>query len=340
MQCTAFRLNDIRCNNKVVNNSLHCEYHRDKARKLYFKYKDLHKKCEYIENTPCTSNNIDDKIDYHTKLYAIYKKIYVAREKHTKYAFVPECRDEGHNYQFNLLNDKMNDCHKILENLLKIKKNTRSEPNVFHEPEKEQIVIKPTIVRKQQRLDKTLIEQINNGYINSCIEENKVYAEQKKKLIYCLRKAALKLYFEDEEIINSTDDDHAEFFGIWIFELIFNLLDNNILRSPPVLLDGHDICYYIFRFSDSKIQNCTMYEYLDEITSFDFLKGIFKIILFQPTRDNIQAILDPLYEMATEVYMSGNQEENFYCYFEYDADTSECRLLDRATFKEENMNEL
>lgn len=120
MQCAAFFLKDTRCGGDVVGDSHHCEYHREKAKRLYLKYKKLDQKYEYLENNPCVLDDVGSKIDYYIKLYDIYHKAYLAREKHRKYAFVPECYDEGHDYQFTKLNRNMDDCGKTLVGLFKL----------------------------------------------------------------------------------------------------------------------------------------------------------------------------------------------------------------------------
>ena len=84
MQCAAFFLKDIRCNGEVVGYSHHCEYHREKSKMLYLKYKELDEKYNLLEINLCTSDDVNSKINHYMKLYDTYHKAYLARGKTQK----------------------------------------------------------------------------------------------------------------------------------------------------------------------------------------------------------------------------------------------------------------
>ena len=143
-QCCSPTINNKRCVNQVFKSSRHCKTHYPYANKLYMKYKKIcdvaynlnintvdHNKKYNTNNNTNTNANISrkkvvdvedfkkiimEKHDYFTHCYVWLNKAFTARLQHRKYAFVPECYDDGHNYQFEMLQDKINLCEtKLME---------------------------------------------------------------------------------------------------------------------------------------------------------------------------------------------------------------------------------
>lgn len=114
-QCCAVTGNNKRCENITINNSNHCAIHYPVAKKLYNKYKKI---CETAYKMDVDHvNNIKDKnnqIRHIMKCYVWLNKAFNARLAHRKYAFVPECYDNGHDMQFLLIRNKINKCEQFL----------------------------------------------------------------------------------------------------------------------------------------------------------------------------------------------------------------------------------
>jgi hypothetical protein len=121
-KCTAVLTNGTRCNRTVTQGTYHCGLHNDKAMKLRAKYKKIWNKIYNVE-----IENTSD-ISELMKSHAIMRKAFEARSKHRQYAFVPECHDDAHNYQFDLVQNKMNQCEKKLA-ILYQKSNRTIVPN-------------------------------------------------------------------------------------------------------------------------------------------------------------------------------------------------------------------
>ena len=125
-----------RCTQQTLNeNCDHCSAHHDIALKLYLEYKEI---CA-IAN----SKNIDIKISdpqkqikYLFNCHTWFVRAYNARLKHRFYAYVPETYDNGHNKQFQIIQDKINICqNKISElNTLQISPETNNKED-FEEEE-------------------------------------------------------------------------------------------------------------------------------------------------------------------------------------------------------------
>src|SRR5579862_3261055 len=101
-QCCANTLSNTRCINSAIPGCDHCQLHHEKAKSLYMKYKGL---SDLIDKMVLDKefDNIQEKIDYIMNCYILLNKTFNARSKHHKYAYVPECIDEGHKFQFTRL---------------------------------------------------------------------------------------------------------------------------------------------------------------------------------------------------------------------------------------------
>jgi hypothetical protein len=186
-QCCAYS-ETKRCKNKVINDSYHCEKHYDTARKMYIKYKiicdnayklDLNKKCK----------NAQETVSYLLYCYKCFNEAYTARMTHRKYAFVPECYDAGHDFQFIMLQNKIKECEiKLQEAKIILQKLEKAPENLFQVLDDEEpseiieITIKQSVeVRKKEQEDvDALVEKYiaeNNEYVKICIEMNNIINE-------------------------------------------------------------------------------------------------------------------------------------------------------------------
>jgi hypothetical protein len=111
-QCCAFNGNN-RCENNTIDHTNHCEIHYISAIKLYKKYKKI---CEvaYSLDLHKSFTTITENIKYLMDCYKWFNMAFNARMEHRKYAFVPECYDEGHDYQFVFIKNKILECEKLL----------------------------------------------------------------------------------------------------------------------------------------------------------------------------------------------------------------------------------
>jgi len=110
-QCCAPAHNNHRCKNDIYK-SFHCKDHFPTANKLYTKYKQI---CDVAyELDPKIGGNIQNKIKHAMKCYVWQNRAYNARMEHRKYAFVPECYNKGHDYQFTMLKDRIKETEQLL----------------------------------------------------------------------------------------------------------------------------------------------------------------------------------------------------------------------------------
>jgi len=105
-----------RCINVANTTIYHCSVHHDFTSKLYKDYKKI---CSvaYKMNISKRMSNMSDRLKYLMKCYVWLNKAYDARYKHRKVAFVPECYDEGHDYQFTMLKQKIDICENEIKNI-------------------------------------------------------------------------------------------------------------------------------------------------------------------------------------------------------------------------------
>ena len=250
--CSAYSNHNIRCKNYSIDGSMHCNLHREKAINLYIKYKKL---CDACENLNIKDPDDKNHIDHIIHCYILYNKAFDARVKHRKYSFVPEFYDEGHNYQFEKLKDKISDCENLLSKLYEeeldnfsdvITQNSevskKSNKHVMHPNNKKKNHQMILLFRKYRNK----IEKEENDFINKCITENKLYLESKNTAIDFIQKQIFKLFLSEkhnnsifivtgEETNNMCeaitfgfcDQNYINYIAISIFQFILILYDYN-----------------------------------------------------------------------------------------------------------------
>jgi hypothetical protein len=184
-QCCAFDEN-TRCLNPVLGHSNHCEIHYYPARKLYKTYKKI---CEIAYNLDIHKyyKNIEDNIIYVLECYAMYNKAYNARMAHRKYAFVPECYDDGHDYQFVFIKNKILESEKLLTQLqIQYQNAIKYKNNNFNILEQEETTIEDNINFDINIVSKTIIDsnidrQTTEEDVNKIMDD---YIKENKELMY------------------------------------------------------------------------------------------------------------------------------------------------------------
>lgn len=197
-QCCAVAPNNTRCRNIATSSLTHCELHRKKSVQLYLKYKELSDIAESLNvNKPIKDINV--QIGHVLKCYNAFDKAYYARMLHRRYAFVPECYDVGHDKQFTILMDKLNECEKILSELYE-KVNHISKLSELSESSEEQITIVnlPKKINKRNN-NRKKVETENDDWINKYIEENKLILSQKAELVNNIEFFISKLFDPQDE---------------------------------------------------------------------------------------------------------------------------------------------
>jgi hypothetical protein len=189
-QCCAIE-NNIRCVNNVIGHSNHCTDHIGPAKILYKKYKKI---CDVAYNLDLNKNvsNIEEHVKYIIECYEMFNKAYDARMAHRKYAFVPECYDYGHDYQFIFIKNKILECEKILSELqMQYHRALMYETNNYTILNNEDVNIKEEDIFNIDIIPKTIMEsnkrrndteQDVNEIMDKYIKENQEILKKKEIL--------------------------------------------------------------------------------------------------------------------------------------------------------------
>jgi hypothetical protein len=202
-QCAAYGLtNNSRCTNLVTPGSSHCETHRPKAASLCNKYKKLSNQANNID-LDRKFDNIQDRITYIMECYVLLDKVFKARTKHRKYAFVPECYDSGHDFQFKLLSDLMKKCESILQKLY-ILEDSGSENDAQSESSEEELPkpkINEKIKERAKQLRKFRLERDKevNEFVDEYIKQNEKILKRRKFLNRQIMECVFLLFEEARE---------------------------------------------------------------------------------------------------------------------------------------------
>lgn len=333
MQCSSL-LGTSRCINFITENSLHCELHREKAKKLYLKYK---KYCDLCVNLKFNVSDDKNLLD----CYILLNKAYNSRMKHRKYHIIEEIRDKGHNYQLEKLMNQINLCEKYLVDLTNINSSIYSqnkEEKENYDNEDDSIIM---IVNNKIKNRKIILEDYEE-LLNNYIIEYENHREEKNKLIQYLFVNILSMFFdENDEIyivhqlikINSNEEVRISKYGktdnniscyIWncIFQIIYKLkiigffenkLEHDsyrIILNPKLGIDSYDhegisMDYFVTNFSKEALKNifeCTLLHktkiaYLSINIIYTILKqknSLKNELVFQLWRENNQSIFELL----------------------------------------------
>lgn len=215
-QCCAYS-GSSRCPNNVAGCSNHCSFHREKAINLYNKYKILSDQISKIDihNLGIPFANTQENIDFIMKYYVLLDKTYNARMKHRKYAFVPECYDEGHDFQFSRLQNELQECEEVLaklyilqstnKNLLEngeteTKEGSEESNDMNNNFIRVSEMNSYDMMKKAKRCNKRRhqIEKEFDETVNKYIKENHETLERRKLLIIYISKFVDTLFKEDD----------------------------------------------------------------------------------------------------------------------------------------------
>ncbi len=194
-QCCAPNTSNTRCTNSVNEGTNHCDIHRSHAMKLYHRYKTLSDKVDNL-NINQQFPKLQDRINHVMRCYVLLNKTFSARTKHRKYAFVPECYDEGHDYQFVKLKGLIDKCENILGELYSStpseSDSTESDGSVEGDLESIDTTVKASVTkyRKYRRNIENDIER----WINKYIQDNKIILERRELLAKHIAKITLEMF--------------------------------------------------------------------------------------------------------------------------------------------------
>jgi len=233
-QCCALD-NNIRCTKSVIGHSNHCTDHCAPAKKLYKKYKKI---CDIAYKLDLTKNysNIEDNIKYILECYKMFNIAYDARMAHRKYAFVPECYDDGHDYQFIFIKKKILECEKILGELqVQYKRAINYKTNKYTILNNEEVEIQNNEIFNIDNVPKVIIESNKKRYdtendVNE-IMDNYIKANQEllrkreilqKLFITCIDDLIYK-HIENKYLKYYQSDLQKLLIRVSIFHIIYKL---------------------------------------------------------------------------------------------------------------------
>lgn len=211
-QCHSLKEDKTRCANPTIGTSLHCPEHIKNAKKLYTKYKSV---SEYIKSIDIHKHfdNDNEKVEYLKQYHSLLLETFFARFKHRYYTIAPECHDDGHNYQFVMLQNKLVECETAIKDmqikhdkiLLEVSKHIRST-----EMTKENLMSNKFMILgmkynmfKQNTLDKVLLKMNVGMWTPRFFKMDKKPVRDKNVLTYVLKmkKDDVKMLEGKEEVI-------------------------------------------------------------------------------------------------------------------------------------------
>jgi hypothetical protein len=273
----------MRCPLGVSGNSKHCDQHRLGAQKLYSAYKKASDKAEQF-NIDSSSN-----INYLTKAYHWLNEAYGARMKHRQQHIVPECYDEGHDTQFKIIKQKLDQCEaklfKLYAGQVKNESNeenkSRSDEDNSGSPMSEDPK-KPTNISQKIRKcqhQRNQTETNWNTFLDKYIQENKIIEENKARMANLVKKNILPMIRNNTEAL-------AVFCGA-VYHIIRELYKICYFEKDwePRKCDcGKCDNYPIYRVGIfCACSHCNSEDFFLNVPE-DNLKKVYELLLFQKTR--------------------------------------------------------
>jgi hypothetical protein len=217
-QCCALS-NNKRCENYVIEHTNHCQMHYGPSIKLYKKYKKI---CDVAYKLDLNKKfkTIYENINYLMDCYRWFNLAFNARMEHRKYAFVPECYDDGHDYQFVFIKNKILECEKLL-----------CELNIANERQK---VINNNyydLLENQESRELVIYEPKHNENVDCLVDISTIIMKnnnERKKVEEDVEEMMERYRKENEEILQKR-----------------NLLQNLIIKYLDKFLDKHGQNRYI-----------------------------------------------------------------------------------------------
>jgi hypothetical protein len=338
-QCSS-NLQNKRCTNKTLGNSLHCVLHHKKALSLYNKYKKLSEEVKKLDFNK-VFDDMNNHITYLLSAYSLLNNTFDARMKHRTYAFAPECYDAGHDYQFIYLNKLINQCETILADCYnklivpaieeKITKTTKG-PKVA-KPTKVTKAVTETIKECRQKRQQKQDEW--DDYLNQYIEENQIILKRKYTMINLIVTQITKLYNEvymeryedinignnsihdsydsiENSVENSTEDIEDDLSiplfvqGMVLFQIVLELYHIDYFEKhykPSQCAEPSCKCYIPYtniRLMNKNDVGCGVLEHYFNVVPEDVLKKFYEILLLQ--KNKITPLINDIYELYEKYY--------------------------------------
>lgn len=260
-QCISFGSNGKRCTSLASTGCRFCKDHYDGSIKLYRNYKRI---CGYALNLKLDRghDNNQSKIEYLLKCYSWLNRAFDARLKHRRLAIVPDCYDDGHDFQFQKIKELMETCERSLTELFNSTLAVEEKDiTITDEDQKEiQEVLenedKVFSTRKRKNLKELVIkikkfrdnsEEEANELVQKYISENKPISERWNHLIN------LVISYITQFIKPDVIDQEKDYLGIYrsVYETI-NFLTVMGYFEPafkPCLCSCGDYSVYILELS-------------------------------------------------------------------------------------------
>lgn len=292
--CALDKITGSRCSNNCSGLSDHCENHRPDAVRLYNKYKKLHNQVDKLDLNKKVRGT-KNRIEYLMDCYVLLNKTYDARMTHREYAYVPECYDEGHDYQFTKLKKLIEQCENMLITLnneyckqsIIVYPNDEEEEEINQKPENIYNDRKETIRSKIKRFNKHRNDL--EDWIKKYNEENKIILERRFSYIRLIIEHVISLFGEKEEnlfIINVSLFNLArKLYSIGYFT------DNFQANKCDHCDCGAYIPYDVRLACSCIINNNTILKYFNLCTE-DVLKFYHEILI--NNKDKIKPLVDDL----------------------------------------------
>ena len=327
-QCCAVSEHNARCLNLITYGGSHCELHRPKATSLYLKHKELSRMSDLLDiNKPI--DDITQRINHVMKCYSTLDKTFNARLKHRKYAFAPEFYDAGHDYQFTLLKERLDECETILSKLYyesSLKEFSSTLPSV-NESENNMVLTIPQKIKKCNKRRQDIEDDIEN-WINKYIEENREIMDRKYGLINNITIFILRM-FDEYDFDNAIENAFPK--CVMAYHLVRTLREYGYFSKDQ---QGNLLKEYV-PFRCGKDCNCDGYEALDlnlvcgcirenntiakffNLCSEDGLKIFFGTLLFN--KDKILPLIEDIkslymfhmgYTMHLKLYLEWNPSQS------------------------------
>jgi len=255
-----------RCPNSILSWH-HCAKHCTKAKKLYNKYKALSAQA-YSLDLDKVFPTIQERITYLLSCYAAFMKAYDSRMEYKKYALVPEFWDWGHEMQFKIFQQKIDNCELILQDIYESIKpviKTTSEKSDKSEDTKDSPIIEETnmlsVVKNFKQKQKRDTEAENNE-INAYIRANQQYNKKKNKVVKRLAESLDKL-------MEGKSTDNNTLILILFIKVLVSLINIGYLQSDykPELCKKCACGTYVYQRIKNHCKCVLQYTQIDKFLS-------------------------------------------------------------------------
>lgn len=306
LQCCAYD-NFNRCKNNTVKNSYHCIKHYSTARKLYFHYKDI---CDLAYNLDLNKKFIDlqENIDYLLSCYEKFNNAYEARMLHRRYAFVPECYDAGHDYQFIFIKNKINECEEKIKQLEQeqIKENEITNIIIYTENEK--------VNKKRKQRQK--IQEEEYELIEKYIKQNEKFISERKIINEFIIE-----YMDGIEDVYKINFKNKHLMIYFVWRLVYRLFTMNYFQKEfePVTCECNDCdCQVPYKLEFGYLNKKE--KYLQSIKQFNIHSYLNRMCLhcIKYFCDIIMENIDKLHPLIIDLH---------YLYKKYDNDIITMELV-------------